>query len=303
MPPCTSATRCGANTVTTTALINCDIYTPSGALTDQCIVLRDGNIESISNQAPRDADRVFDLERYSVSPGFINLAASMNADGLAATPATIALLPAIQRRLGTTDCVVACHSPDHLSGLASIIETAALESESILGLHAPRTGLPPSVEAIESTTLANRSFVDLSVSDGADRRLPASPITLHSESRRALAGTPATYVYDCLTIDGERLTAIGGHDLSAALREMIQHEGVPKMDALAAVTTAPAKILGLQARYGRIAAGMPANLTVFDNEMYVLGTFVRGRFQPAWSQDDVATGHLPSRVAPTPSSS
>ena len=59
-------------------------------------------------------------------------------------------------------------------------------------------------------------------------------------------------------------------DFSARVRRAVEH-GLSPDAALAAVTTVPASMLGVDARLGKIAPGMAANLVVVDGAMFVPG--------------------------------
>lgn len=71
----------------------------------------------------------------------------------------------------------------------------------------------------------------------------------------------------CVTADGT--IAGSALDLATAVRNVIQHVGVAKDEALRMATAYPAQCLGVADRRGRIAEGYPAHLVVVDNELHV----------------------------------
>ncbi len=66
--------------------------------------------------------------------------------------------------------------------------------------------------------------------------------------------------------------------MQGAVRNAVRFLGVSVEDAVALASTNPARLLGLQARKGAIAAGMDADLTVLDDDLQVCGTLVAGEW-------------------------
>src|SRR5689334_3764813 len=64
--------------------------------------------------------------------------------------------------------------------------------------------------------------------------------------------------------------------LDEAVRNLIAFTGCPLEAALAAVTTVPAAVLGLQARRGQIAPGYTADLALLTADLQVQATVVAG---------------------------
>jgi N-acetylglucosamine-6-phosphate deacetylase len=64
--------------------------------------------------------------------------------------------------------------------------------------------------------------------------------------------------------------------LDQAIRNFIQFTGVKLEDALATVTTAPAKEMGVSNRKGKIAAGYDGDLVLFNDKLEVEKTIVAG---------------------------
>ncbi|MBR7825136.1 amidohydrolase family protein [Actinospica sp. MGRD01-02] len=68
--------------------------------------------------------------------------------------------------------------------------------------------------------------------------------------------------------------------MDRALRTAVQC-GVPFLDALAAVTSTPARALGLDGSCGQIAIGRAADLVHLDDDLTVRAVMRRGRWVPA----------------------
>jgi N-acetylglucosamine-6-phosphate deacetylase len=65
------------------------------------------------------------------------------------------------------------------------------------------------------------------------------------------------------TIAGSTLTQ------DAALRNAVEHAGVHPVEAIAALTSVPARALGLEHRFGRLAPGYAADAVVHDSGLHV----------------------------------
>ena len=72
------------------------------------------------------------------------------------------------------------------------------------------------------------------------------------------------------TIAGSTLT------LDAALRNAIELAGVPPVDAVGALTTVPARALGLDHRLGRLAPGYAADAVILDSGLHVQRVWANG---------------------------
>ncbi|GAA3733344.1 N-acetylglucosamine-6-phosphate deacetylase [Leifsonia bigeumensis] len=72
------------------------------------------------------------------------------------------------------------------------------------------------------------------------------------------------------TIAGSTLT------LDAALRNAVELAGVHPVDAIAALTTVPARALGLDHRLGRLAAGYAADAVILDSGLHVQRVWANG---------------------------
>ena len=74
--------------------------------------------------------------------------------------------------------------------------------------------------------------------------------------------------------------------MDVALRNAVSFLGVTVEQAVVMASTNPARLLGLAARKGAIAAGMDADLVLLDDELRVRGTMVGG----AWGLEPAAGG-------------
>lgn len=85
-----------------------------------------------------------------------------------------------------------------------------------------------------------------------------------------------------VTVKGNEVRLANGHlagsilTLNRAVRNVMHNTGLDIQDAVRMVTENPAKLLGIDNRKGRIAAGMDADLTLFDGDMNIHGTYVKG---------------------------
>jgi N-acetylglucosamine-6-phosphate deacetylase len=78
----------------------------------------------------------------------------------------------------------------------------------------------------------------------------------------------------CVTREGVLAGSV--LDMATTVRNAVAHLGLPVEEALRMASTYPAEWLGVAGRLGRIAPGFDANLVVFEDDVRVLGTFVRG---------------------------
>lgn len=59
----------------------------------------------------------------------------------------------------------------------------------------------------------------------------------------------------------------------------VQHMGIPLEDAIRAATENPAKAIGIDDEYGKIAPGQYGNILLVDNELHLRGIIHRGKLQ------------------------
>ncbi|GAB6262881.1 N-acetylglucosamine-6-phosphate deacetylase [Photobacterium sp. R1] len=74
------------------------------------------------------------------------------------------------------------------------------------------------------------------------------------------------------TIAGAAITMIEG------IRNLIQHVGLSKEEALRMASLYPAKALGLETQYGRVQAGYKANLALLSDDLEVRSAIQMGQF-------------------------
>ena len=103
----------------------------------------------------------------------------------------------------------------------------------------------------------------------------AMPTVGSSEGRFTLQGREITLTNGRLThADG---TLAGAHlDMATAVRNAIEHLGVPLEAALHMASRAPAEFLGLGDAFGRIAPGYRASLVLLDDDLRVAETWIDG---------------------------
>jgi imidazolonepropionase-like amidohydrolase len=87
-------------------------------------------------------------------------------------------------------------------------------------------------------------------------------------------------------------TTDGLKDIQSWRTQLIRtvDRGLPKATALAALTTVPAKILGMQQQLGTVKSGAFANLTIFDRDMFhpdarLIETWIQGIRHPETDPD------------------
>jgi N-acetylglucosamine-6-phosphate deacetylase len=94
---------------------------------------------------------------------------------------------------------------------------------------------------------------------------------------------------DGRTIAGSTLT------MDAALRRAVLEVGIPIQDAVAAVSTTPARVIGIAERTGSIEPGKAADLVVLDDDLEVVAVLAAGR----WAHGQAPPARLRA-AAPTP---
>jgi len=87
---------------------------------------------------------------------------------------------------------------------------------------------------------------------------------------------------ETITVQNQRCTNADGVlagsvlDMATAVRNTVALVGLPLEEALRMASRYPADFLGLQRRYGRIAAGFEADLVLLDDDLRVLRTWIAG---------------------------
>jgi len=93
-----------------------------------------------------------------------------------------------------------------------------------------------------------------------------------------LGDQPIT-VADGRCVTGEGRLAGSTLDMAQAVRNCVNHVGIPRDEALRMASTYPADFLGLSKCLGRIAPGYNANLVLLDDTMQVRATWIDGRVE------------------------
>lgn len=81
----------------------------------------------------------------------------------------------------------------------------------------------------------------------------------------------------CITKDGT--LAGSALDMATSVRNCVQKIGIPMDEALRMASTYPAEYLGISDKYGRIEPGYLANLTIFNNQLFVKGVVISGKYE------------------------
>jgi N-acetylglucosamine-6-phosphate deacetylase len=96
-----------------------------------------------------------------------------------------------------------------------------------------------------------------------------------------LLGTvPVTVRDGVATLDGPGTLAGSTLTLDSALRRAVLELGIDPADAVAAVTSTPARVLGLEDRFGLLAEGYAADLVLLDADWRVQRVWAAGRELP-----------------------
>jgi N-acetylglucosamine-6-phosphate deacetylase len=117
------------------------------------------------------------------------------------------------------------------------------------------------------------------------RALDGGSITLVTDAMAALGMAPGRHLLGDLdvVVDGQSARLLDGTlagsivSLDAALRNLIAYTGCSLAQALPAVTTTPAKVLGLGATLGRIAPRYLANLVLLTPDLQVQAAIAKGQ--------------------------
>lgn len=150
---------------------------------------------------------------------------------------------------------------------AGLLEVALVRTDVICEVIADGFHVPPTLLRLlwnakgpRGVLLVTDATAGAGLPDGADFRLGETACRVSggvafTAEGSALAGST------CRMIDG--------------VRTLVERVGVPLGEAVLAATATPARVLGWEA--GNLRVGAPADLTLFDGEFRVLGTWVEGR--------------------------
>ena len=116
------------------------------------------------------------------------------------------------------------------------------------------------------------------------RLLGPGRLNLVTDAMAAMGMSPGDYLLGDFSVTVDESSArlpdgtLAGCILSldAILRAFIAFTGASLADALATVTTTPARLLGLGAELGSIAPGMAADLTLISPDLRIVETFIAG---------------------------
>ncbi len=119
-------------------------------------------------------------------------------------------------------------------------------------------------------------------------------LAAENPARLAAAGVPI-----CLTTDG--LDDVGG--FLKQVRKAVER-GLDQQRALAAMTTVPAQLMGIDATTGRVRAGMLANLIITDGDLFaaetkILETWIAGQQFVIDAAKDIGVDELAGRWSVT----
>jgi N-acetylglucosamine-6-phosphate deacetylase len=120
------------------------------------------------------------------------------------------------------------------------------------------------------------------------RALGPRQLTLVTDAMAALGMPPGAYTLGGrhVTTDGKAVFLAGAGaerrlagsvlSLDQALRNLVQFTGCAPAEAVPAVTSVPASLLGLSSSHGRVAPGCRADLTLLDDQLSVVATVIAG---------------------------
>lgn len=201
-------------------------------------------------------------------------------------------LDAIDRLVAAGVVVAIGHTEaDYASTRAAIDRGARLLTHAfnaMRGIHHREPG--PVVAAFDDERVVLELVLDgvhvhPSVVGMAFRAAPRR-VALVTDAMSAAAGCDGHYRLGSLevavrdgvaTIDGTSTIAGSTLTQDAALRIAVTRAGVPLVDAVAALTLTPARVLGLDDRLGLLAPGFAADAVVLDEQLEVTEVWAAGR--------------------------
>jgi N-acetylglucosamine-6-phosphate deacetylase len=198
-------------------------------------------------------------------------------------------LELIRRFSGRITFSIGHTAADH----ATAVKALELGASHFTHLFNAMTPLHHREPGVVGAALASRTATAELIADGIHLAAPViriavngmpSRIALVTDAMRACGlkdGTYKLYDYDVRVADGAaRLTdgTLAGSVLTmeTAVRNAVVLAGLPLEAVIPLSTEVPARLLGLGARKGRIAAGCDADLVLLDDELRVARVFVAG---------------------------
>ncbi len=213
-------------------------------------------------------------------PGALGLIRSLTAAGIVAsaghTGATYAqAVEGVRAGVSSATHLFNAMRPLHHrepGAVGAFLECPGVSCELICdGVHvAPAAmALAYALKGAAGITLVTDAIAASGMPDG-DYLLGTAPVTVR-RGRAVLADATDRPQADA-TIAGSTLT------MDLAVRNAVRWLEVPVEEAVALASANPARLLGLEARKGRIAAGMDADLVVLDDALQACGTMIGGRW-------------------------
>lgn len=168
---------------------------------------------------------------------------------------------------------------------AGVIESALLLDELTVeviadGIHVP----PPLLRLVYKVKGADKIALITDAMRGAG--MPPGASVLGDRK----SGTPVIIEDGVAKLTDRSAFAGSVATTDLLVRNMIQLAGVPLVDAVKMMTITPARIIGVQDKKGRIAPGMDADLVLFDEDIHVTMTMVRGRI--VYQETDSKAGSI-----------
>lgn len=135
---------------------------------------------------------------------------------------------------------------------------AVYQSDSYASIIADGIHVDYPTLAISKKIMGNRLFL---ITDAVEETLEGAYVHVREKDRFTLPDG---------TLSGSSLT------LPQAVKNCVEHAGISLPEAIKMASAYPARILSLGAKSGFIKEGYKANLTLFDKQLKVQGTYVAG---------------------------
>jgi beta-aspartyl-dipeptidase (metallo-type) len=207
-------------------------------------------------------------------------------------------------------CVMHAHLGEEHDPAGQLLETMRRSGVAAHRFHATHCNYTPDTMDAALQVAGAGGFVDfnpiLKPEFGHRRAVPVAQAIVQTLD----AGVPSDLV--TMTTDGNASVPIlfehggrGAYEKSLswlwdAVVELIRVSGLPLPLALSFVTTNPARVLGLDARKGRVCVGGDADLVVVDDDFEIRHVFARGNHLVADGRPTVRSLYEPGRVPAEP---